>query len=286
MTVKVSYYPGCSLDGTAREYGESVEAATRLLGIELKELDGWSCCGASSAHAANDRLAAALPAGNLMLADKAGLDLVVPCAACFSRLKFAEKELLSGKEIAGIQNKYEGKLQIKYLLDFIWNEVGEKAISGKVEKSLSGLHPVCYYGCLTTRPPKITDAKNPENPMNMDNLMKSLGADVKSWSYKTNCCGGSLMLTCPDIARKMTAKLLDMAEEAGADCIVAGCPICQSNLDNYQADISKDTGKKYEIPVFYFTELIGLALGDPSVGKWLGRHMVDPRPLLVKKGLI
>ena len=286
MTVKVSYYPGCSLDGTAREYGESVEAATRLLGIELKELDGWTCCGASSAHAANDRLATALPAGNLMLADKAGLDLVVPCAACFSRLKFAEKDLKSGKETAGISGKYEGKVQIKYLPDFIWNELGEKAINGRVTKSLSGLNPVCYYGCLTSRPPKITDAKNPENPVNMDNLMKSLGAEVKPWSYKTNCCGGSLMITCPDIARKMTAKLLDMAEEAGADCIVAGCPICQSNLDSYQGEISKESGKKYAVPVFYFSELIGLAFGDPSARKWLSRHMVDPRPLLAKKGLI
>lgn len=286
MTMKVSYYPGCSLDGTAREYGESVEGVARLLGVELKELDDWTCCGASSAHAANDRIAAALPAGNLMIADKAGLDLVVPCAACFSRLKFAEKDLLPGTEIAGISNKYAGNFQIKYLVDFIWNDVGSDTIKGKVKKNLSALSAVCYYGCLTTRPPKITDAREPENPMNMDNLMKSLGTDVKEWSYKTNCCGGSLMVTCPDVARKMTARLLDMAQEAGADCVIAGCPICQSNLDNYQEEISKESGKKYEMPVFYFTELMGLAFGEPLAKKWLSRHMVDPRPLLAKKGLI
>lgn len=286
MTVKVSYYPGCSLDGTAREYGESVEAVSRLLGIDLRELEDWTCCGASSAHASNDAVAFALPASNLMIADKAGMDLVVPCAACFSRLKFAEKGLLAGKEIAGTSNKYEGKFQIKYMLDFIWNDVGEKAIAEKVKKPLSGLTPVCYYGCLTTRPPKITDATNPENPINMDNLMKILGADVKAWSYKTNCCGGSLMVTCPDIARKMTGKLLEMAQEAGSECIVAGCPICQANLDNYQEEISKESGKKYGTPVFYFTELMGLAFGDTSVKKSLSRHMVDPRPLLQKKGLI
>lgn len=286
MTVKVSYYPGCSLEGTAREYGESVETVARLLDVELSELENWTCCGASSAHASNDDLAVALPAGNLMTADKAGMDLVVPCAACFSRLKFAEKELKAGREIAGVSGKYKGKLQIKYMLDYIWKDVGEKAIAGKVKKPLTGLTPVCYYGCLTTRPPKITGAKGPENPTNMDNLMKSLRADVKNWSYKTNCCGASLMMTCPDIARKMVGKLLDMAIEAGADCIVAGCPICQSNLDSYQDVIAKESGKTYDLPVFYFTELMGLAFEDPSVKKCLSRHMVDPLPLLQKKGLI
>jgi heterodisulfide reductase subunit B2 len=286
MTVAVSYYPGCSLDGTAREYGESVEAAARLLGVELRELEDWTCCGASSAHANNDGLAVALPASNLMRADKAGLDLVVPCAACFERLKVAEKALKSGKDIAGISGKYDGKFNVKHMVDFIWDDVGEKSIKEKVKKPLSGLKTVCYYGCLITRPPKVTGAINPENPQAMDHLMKSLGADVRDWSYKTNCCGGSLMITCPDIARKMTTKLLDMAAEAGADCIVAGCPICQSNLDNYQSEISLDTKRKYEVPIFYFTELIGLALGDPSAKKWLSRHMVDPRPLLERKGLI
>ena len=286
MTVNVSYYPGCSLDGTAREYGESVEAVARLLGIELRELDDWTCCGASSAHATNDVLAVALPAANLLIADKAGLDLVVPCAACFERLKVAEKKLLAGKEVPGITDKYAGKFHIRYMLDFLWEDIGEKAIRAKVKKSLSGLTPVCYYGCLTSRPPKVTDAKNPENPQAMDNLVKSLGADVRDWSYKTDCCGGSLMLTCPDIGRKMTAKLLDMAAEAGADCIIAGCPICQSNLDSYQKEISADTGKKYAVPVFYFTELMGLAFGDPAAKKWLSRHMVDPRPLLTRKGLM
>jgi len=120
----------------------------------------------------------------------------------------------------------------------------------------------------------------------MDNIIKSLGADIKDWSYKTDCCGGSLMFTRPDIAKKLTAKLLDMAEEAGADCIVAGCPICQTNLDSRQKEISIDSGKQYNMPVFYFTELMGLAFGKPSVKKWLSRHMVDPRPLLEEKGLI
>jgi heterodisulfide reductase subunit B len=282
----VSYYPGCSLDGTAKEYGESTEAVCKALGVELKELDDWNCCGSSSAHATSELLAVALPARNLEIADKAGLDLVVPCAACFQRLKSAEKEMRAGKDVAGVNSKYEGNFDIKHIVDFIWEDIGEKTINSKIKKPLKELKPVCYYGCLTARPPKITDAKNPEDPQAMDNVMKSLGADVKNWSYKTDCCGGNLILTRPDIARKLIQKLLDMAEEAGADCIVTACPMCLSNLDSRQKEISKNSGKEYRTPIFYLSELMGLAFDEPPVPKWLGRHLVDPRPLLKQKGLI
>ena len=284
--INVSYYPGCSLDSSAKEYGESIEAICKSLEIKLAELDDWNCCGASSAHVVSDLLASALPARNLEIADKAGLDLVVPCAACYQRLKMAEKELLAGKDVEGISRKYEGNFNIKHFADFIWEDVGEKAISAKVKKPLKDLKPVCYYGCLTVRPPKVTDAKNPENPQAMDNVMESLGADVRNWSYKTDCCGGNLILTRPDIARKLIKKLLDMAEEAGADCIVTGCPMCFSNLDSRQKSVSQESGKEYKLPIFYFSELMGAAYTEPNTQKWLGRHIIDPRPLLKQKGLI
>ena len=286
--MKVSYYPGCSLDGTAKEYGASTEAVARLLGIELEELADWSCCGASSAHATSDTLAEILPARNLEIASKAGLDLVVPCAACFQRLKAADKKLSADETSGGISGKYESNFQIKYLVDFFWDAIGGKKFKEIVKTPLHNLNAVCYYGCLAVRPPWITDARNPEDPQEMDNIMKSLGADVKNWSYKTECCGGSLMITHQSIAMKLTARLFDMAIEAGAECIIAGCPECLMNLDNQQASISRDTGRNYNLPVFYFTELMGLSLGSPSseVEKWLGAHLVDPRPLLKQKGLL
>ncbi len=284
--MKVSYFPGCSLDGTAREYGESLDAISKTLGVELKELPDWSCCGSSSAHVTNHTLALALAARNLEIAELAGMDLVVPCAACYQRLKVAEKHLLAGKSIEGIKVKYDGNFRIKHVAEFFWQDVGEKALSERVRRPLQGLNPVCYYGCLTARPPKITDASDPENPMAMDHLIRSLGAEVKTWSYKTDCCGGSLILTRPDIAKKLLQKLFDMAVEAGANCVVTACPMCQSNLDARQKEISQETGKKYNLPIFYFTELMGLAFEDSSVKKWLGRHVADPRPLLKQKGLI
>jgi heterodisulfide reductase subunit B len=231
-------------------------------------------------------LAVALAARNLDIADRAGMDLVVPCAACYHRLKVAEKQLPLGKATEGISSKYEGNFHIKNVVDFLWEDVGEKALTEKVKKPLWGLNLVCYYGCLMVRPPKVTDVKNPEDPQAMDNLMRSLGANVNNWSYKTDCCGSNLILTRPDIARKLIQRLLDMAEEAGANGIVAACPMCQSNLDTRQKKISEETGREYDIPIFYFTELMGLAFENTSVKKWLGKHMTGPGPLLRQKGLL
>lgn len=283
--MEVSFYPGCSLDGTAKEYGESLEAIAGMLNVHLRELEDWNCCGSSSAHVMNSKLALALSARNLAIADQAGMDLVVPCAACYQRLKVAEKRLLAGEKLDGVNN-YSGSISIKPMADFIWGSLGEDSLSSLVKRPLKDLNPVCYYGCLTSRPPGITDCTTPENPMSLDLIMTSLGANVKPWSYKSDCCGGSLILTRPDIAKTLIRKLLDMAEEAGADCIVAACPMCQSNLDGRQKELSQESGKVYNLPVLYFTELMGVAFGHPSVKKWLRRHVTDPRPLLTRKSLI
>jgi heterodisulfide reductase subunit B2 len=284
--MKVSYYPGCSLEGTAIDYKQSLEAAVKILDIELNELPDWTCCGASSAHVSDDKLAVSLAGRNLMIADKMGQDLMVPCAACFQRLKAADKSLKAGQIIEGIEHKYEGKFDIKHSADLIWEAVGEKGLAARVKKPLAGLKPVCYYGCLTTRPPRITDAVNPEDPQSMDEIMKALGADVQNWSYKTDCCGGNLVLTHTELAKKLIKKLFDMAEEAGADCIVVGCPMCQSNLDTRQAEILKENGQKYNLPVYYFTELMGLAFGEPSVEKCLNKHITEAKALLKQKQLL
>ncbi len=283
--MEVSIYPGCSLEGLAKAYGESIEAASKVLGVSFRELEDWTCCGSSSAHVTNDELAVALAARNLAIADRTGSDLVVPCAACFQRLKVAEKHLKAGKAVEGVP-RYDGRFRIRTLPDFFLEDVGEAALRDKVKKPLTGLSVACYYGCLTLRPPKITDAKNPDNPKEMDRVLAALGADVKPWSFKADCCGGNLTLTRPDLHMKLTQRILDMAEEAGADCIAAACPMCHENLDSKQAEISRESGKTYAMPVFYFTELMGLAFGELDVQKWLGRHTVDPRPFLQGKGLL
>lgn len=283
--MKVSYYPGCSLHSTGLEYGKSTQEVCKILDIELEELPDWNCCGASSAHCTDEVLAIELATRNLVKAEDAGLDLVIPCAACFQRFKVAEKHITEGKEPA-IDTPYQGKVPIKHLLDFLVEEENLKVIKEKIKKPLNGLKAVCYYGCLITRPPKITDAKNYENPQAMDELLSLLGVEVYPWSYKTDCCGGNLMLSRPDIVAQLSGKLIQMAEDAGADCVATACPLCQANLDTKQAAISKNLGRKVRFPTFYFTELLGLALGFGEADKWLRKHIIDPRDMLKSKGLL
>jgi heterodisulfide reductase subunit B len=283
--VKVSYYPGCSLHSTGLEYGNSTVEVCKALDIELNELADWNCCGASSAHCTDEVLAIELATRNLATAEDAGLDLVIPCAACFQRFKVAEKHVQEGKEPV-VDTPYQGKVPIKHLLDFLIEEENLSAIKKKITKPLKGLKAVCYYGCLITRPPKVTDAKSYENPQQMDELLTLLGVDVHPWSYKTDCCGGSLMLAREDIVAQLTGKLIQKAEEAGAECIVTACPLCQANLDTKQAFISKNMGREVRFPAFYFTELLGLAFGSGEVDGWLKKHVVDPCALLKSKGLL
>jgi len=280
--VKVSYYPGCSLHGTALEYDESTQAVCRLLGVELHELPDWNCCGASSAHVTDESLATRLAARNLAIAGKQGMDLLVPCAACYSRFKAAESEMAGGHGTPVSKESY----RVLNSLEFVVAPELMERVQTQKKRSLEGLKVACYYGCLLVRPPKITGAKSYENPAEMDRLMKALGAESVPWSYKTDCCGGSLVLTRTDIVLRLTQKLLDKAGEAGAEAIVAACPLCQSNLDSRQEEISREAGRSYELPIFYFTELMGLAMGHRDAGKWFKRHFTDPRKLLASKGLI
>jgi heterodisulfide reductase subunit B len=276
--LKVSYYPGCALHGTALEYDESTKAMSALLGVELGELPDWSCCGASSAHVTDESLAHRLVARNLAIAEKEGRDLVVPCAACYSRFKAGEKDL------AGEDKKLN--FRILSLLEFLVEDGLMDRIKGMIKRPLTGLKMVSYYGCLLVRPPKVTGAKKYENPEEMDRLLKLLGAEAIPWSYKTDCCGGSLVLTRTDIVRRLTRKLFDKALEAGAEAIAVACPLCQSNLDTRQEEISREAGKDYQIPILYISELIGLSLGHPDTGKWFKRHFVEPAKLLASKGLV
>jgi len=283
--LKVSYYPGCSLHGTAKEYDQSVKAMSRALGIELKEVEDWSCCGATSAHSTNYKLSVALPARNLMIAEKGeAKEVMVPCAACFNRFKMAQHHLDHDeslkKEVEGIVGqKYGGGLKVKNPIDILYNDIGLDALAEKVTKKLAGLRPVSYYGCLLVRPPEVCQFEKYENPYMLDDILKTLGADVKPWSYKTDCCGGSLTISRTDIVGKLVDKLMTMAREAGANCVVTACPVCMTNLDARASE-------NLRLPVFYFTELVALALGLQGTATWFKLHNVDPVPLVSSLGLV
>lgn len=282
--MKVSYYPGCSLHGMAKEYDQSMRAVSRALNIELKEIEDWSCCGASAAHNTNFDLSIALPARNLIAAEKDAMDVMVPCAACFNRFKMAEHHLKADKDlkarIEGILGaKYQGGIAIRNPIDIIYNEIGADALAAKVVKPMAGLKPVSYYGCLLLRPPDVCQFENYENPFMLDKLMGALGADVKNWSYKTDCCGGSLSVSKTAIVVEMCDKLMAGAKEAGANCVVTACPMCMANLEMRPS-------RDMKMPVFYFTELISLAMELPGAQETFKTHLTDVQPLLSQLRLI
>jgi heterodisulfide reductase subunit B len=272
------------LDGTAREYDESVRSVCEVLGVNLHELEDWTCCGASSAHSTDEQLAIELAARNLAIAERKDRELLVPCVACYSRFKAAEKAVKDQQE--GWEIHYQGKVRIRYALDFFCENSVLEAIGEKVVTPLSGLKVACYYGCLSVRPPDITGVRGYEDPQHMDRLLSALGAEPLPWSYKTDCCGASLVLTRTDIVKRLSHRLLEMAKEADADCLVTACTMCQANLDTRQEEIGKEFGQKYDLPVFYFTELMGLAMGHRSARKWFSRHFTDPLRVLTLKGLM
>jgi heterodisulfide reductase subunit B len=284
--MKYAYFPGCSLHSTAKEYDISSRAVASALGIELVEIPDWVCCGATPAHLTLHLLSLALPVKNLLAAKKLGnYEVATCCAACFSRLKIANKFMQDdlvhrGKVEEIVGAKYSGEVKVRHFLDILVNVFGLKNISERVTKKISGLKVACYYGCLLTRPPKVTQLDDLEDPQLMDELMKIIGVEPVQWPYKTECCGASFSLTKTDIVLKLSNDILQMAFDEGARAIVVACPLCQSNLDLRQGMINKKYKKNFNMPIFYFTQLLGLALGINPEKLGFEKHLVNPMPLL------
>ena len=278
--MKLSFYPGCSLEGMANDYARSITAVFKHLGIELVEIEDWSCCGATAAHSLDEMMTVALPARNIAAAEKLGLDIVSPCANCFNRLRFSQ--LMIRKKIYDVPWKVTGELQIHDMTRFLAEPAMIKLIQERVKIPLSGMSVVCYYGCQMVRPPKITGYTEYENPQTLDRISEAIGAEVKDWSYKSTCCGASIGIGRKEIQESLTNRLLLKARLTGADAIVVSCSLCQTNLDIAQKDADKDG-----MPVFYFTELVRLAFEEnENAHKWFKMHFTDPVPLLREKGFL
>jgi heterodisulfide reductase subunit B len=277
----LAYYPGCSLHATGLEYDTSVRAAFRALGVTLEELEGWNCCGASSAHALSHNLALGLSARNLALIEQRGLEALAPCAACFNRLRAAQEAVRSHpEELAWLEpvlgTRVRGDAVIHSPIGLLVKGIGLDAVRRRVTRPLNGLRAVSYYGCLLARPRPLSELSSSDHPAELDELWKALGGKALMWSYAVDCCGGALSIPRSDIARAMTQKIVDAARDSGADVIVTACPLCQANLEMRQT-VSVDTPP---VPALYFSEAMGLAFGLPEAAGWWGKHLIDPRPLL------
>jgi len=278
--MKYTYYPGCSVNATANIYQDSIDAIAPALGLELEELEDWNCCGATAYMSVQELMSFAISARNLALAEPLHRDVVTPCSACYTVLNktnryFAEypdlrKKIGQALEAGGLS--YSGNVRVRHLLDVVCSDVGCEKIRSLVVKKLSGLKVAPYYGCQIVRPE--TDFDDPDDPVKMNKLIEMLGAENVDYRMKTACCGASLMGTQEELAMRLCRNLLLDAERRGAHCLVTVCPLCQMNLDVYQGKVNALFKTKFNLPVLYFTQLIGIALGMPPEKLGLGRLAV------------
>lgn len=279
--MKYSYYPGCAQHGTAVDYRRSINTVFRRLGIELEEVGDWNCCGAL--HVPDRTVRVALSARTL--AASGGLDLATPCNLCYSNLMRAQAALedsfLKNRINEALTAKYDGSARPKHLLEVIVKDLGLAKLAEQVRHPLK-IKAAPYYGCLLTRPENKFDS--PENPKSLDNLITSLGAEPVKYYYKTKCCGGPVLITNEDLALGLAKDLLVMAKESGADCMVVTCPMCHLQLDAKQKAVESKYNLKLDLPIIYFTELMGLAMGFQPKELGLDKHLVPTDKLIAKIG--
>jgi heterodisulfide reductase subunit B2 len=285
--VKYAYYPGCSLESGSAAYDMSVRAVIERLGFGLDELDDWNCCGATEYFSQNELVATSVIARNLALVDNQHDQLVAPCAACFLNLKKTDK-LMS--ENAGIRSKvdqalaagglrYEpGRVRVRHLLDVLYTDVGEAAIKAKVVQPLTGLRVAPYYGCQIVRP--LNGFDNPEYPMKLDEMFTWLGAEVVDYPVKAHCCGGHMTQISEEHAFELIRRLLQSAADYRADLILCMCPMCQLNMDMYQGRVNSFFSTNFKLPIVYFTQMLGVALGIDLKKLGFGKELVSAEPVI------
>lgn len=284
------YYPGCSLQHRSHAYQQSTEAIARSLGFELVELDDWNCCGATEYFSVNRLPAYALVARNLALAVEQGAaEVVVPCSACFLNLHKTDKNMGQYPELGAKVNKalaagnlhYEpGTVKVRHLLEMILTDIGLERLKDRTRRPLYGLKLAPYYGCLVARPDSVFDST--EHPTAMDKMLEALGAQVVPFSLKTFCCGGHMTQISEETALDMIHRIVKCAADSGADALVTLCPMCQLNLDVYQDAANRFFETSYQVPVLFFTQVIGVALGLSAKELGFGQEFVDARVALNK----
>ncbi len=288
--MKYAYYPGCSLEAGSAAYDVSVRAVMDQLGLQLDELDDWNCCGATEYFSQDELVASSVIARNLALVEPDHDQLVAPCAACYLNLKKTDKLMSDhqdmnakvGQALAAGGLKYDpGRVRIRHLLDVLYTDVGEDAIKAKVAQPLAGLRVAPYYGCQIVRP--LNGFDNPEYPMTLDEMFTWLGAEVVDYPCKAHCCGGHMTQISEPEAFEMIRRLLQSAEDYKADVILCMCPMCQLNMDAYQGRVNSYFNTDFNLPIVFFTQLLGVALGIDMAKLGFGKELVAAEPVIRAK---
>jgi heterodisulfide reductase subunit B len=288
IEVKLAYYPGCSLESTGVDYNMSTKEVFKALGIELTELEDWNCCGATMASSTDYLLSLALPARNLAISENKELDVMAPCPECYLKLwkvretVKADPDVLDkiNKTFEGTGLKLKGSVDVKHPVYVLVNDFGLENLKEKVVKPLDELKVAPYYGCLMVRPPRGDRPDSVENPTGLQRIITTVGATGVRFGSMTKCCGGALMFTDREVMLKLTYEILKEAKDAGADCVIVACPICHMALDARQIEVEKEYNEKIDMPILYFTQLIGLALGIDPKKLGLDKNFVSTQNLL------
>ena len=289
MTKHYLYYPGCSMDGSGRAYGESLTMVCERLGISLEEIDDWNCCGAFEYFAISQQRAYALVGRNLALAEQrrdGSSTLVAPCSACFLNLAKTDYSLRSDRQLAANLNealaagglRYDpGSVQVRHLLEVLIREVGVEEIARQVVQPLKGLRVAPYLGCLVTRPDYDRHWSLREHPDEFGRLLTALGADVVDYPLQTACCGGHMTQISPETGFELIHRLVEAADRLEVDLLATVCPMCQMNVDLYQGEMNHHYGTSYHMPILFFTQLMALAFGAEPRQAGIGLEIVSAR---------
>jgi heterodisulfide reductase subunit B len=289
---RYAYYPGCSLETMAATYHVSSMEVAHKLGIELEELEDWNCCGATAYSHVDELLATVLCARNLAIAEKQGLDIVAPCNACFKNLRTTNAALQQDADLAEHMNfaleaddlHYGGGVRVSHIMDLFAAEPMLETIRAKATDRIKGLRVAPYYGCQIVRPRRPgLDLVDIDDPQFFEELLAAAGAEPVPYPYKLRCCGAALMVTNRRAAAQMVRDLLQSAVDAGAEVIATACPLCQTNLECYQADVNRLCGTDFAMPVLYFTQLLGLALGIGVKRLGVGKELVSAQAVLAAR---
>lgn len=275
MSKSYTYYPGCSSQGSGMHMNRSLKSVTKELGIELRDIPDWNCCGASVGHIEGGHLANTTLSGrNLAQAQEMGPeDVVTPCAACYLNTHYANESIRGSEKLKSEVNEalaaggrsYDGSLYVRHICEVLVNDIGMDAIKAKVKKPLSGIKVAGYVGCQTVRPFAKTERGGMfdtyDDPSFLDDFTKAVGAEAVPFARKTACCGGSVSVMNPDKTLHLMKAILDEVKESGADMISTPCPLCQTNLEMYQDLINEKFGTDYQFPVVFYTQLMAVAFG-------------------------
>ena len=290
--MKLLYYPGCTLKTSAKNLEKSAFAIMEKLGYEMVEMEDWTCCGVVASLTDDDLMHHLAPLRNLIHAEDEGEETIVTlCDMCCNTLKQTNlrvKEKPEDLETLNLfmdkENDYKGTIKIMHFLEFLRDEVGFKVLKKMVKNPLKGMKIMPYYGCMMLRPREVA-IDDAEEPAIMEDLLRDLGAEVVDNPFKIECCGSYHTIEEKKLVSNRAHKITNYAIDRGSDAIMLSCPLCRFNLDVRGKEAEKIYNNYKQLPVYYYTQLIAVALGlDPKVYGFEDNE-VDPILLLKKKGI-